>query len=192
MSATPFNTAPTPVGPWVLPGRYTARLTVEGKAYAQSFRVKLDPRIRTTLPALRQQYALSLAMYDGLRAARDAQDQVRDARSALAARAAQADVPGRARIDSLDRELVALSGAPGGGRGGGRGGVPRPATPTFGTVAGQLSNVLGLLQDSDMPPTITTAGAARQASADLSALLLRWKALRARLPGLRPAVPGRT
>jgi hypothetical protein len=192
MSATPFNTAPTPLGPWVLPGKYTAKLTVNGKAYTETFRVKLDPRIKTPAPALRQQYLLSLAMYDGLATASAAEAQVRTARSALATLSASGDAPSRAHADSLDRELVALSGATGGGRGVGRGGNARTRAPTLGAVTGELTNVLGLLQDSDMAPTITMVDAAHQAAADLSSLQRRWQALQARLPGPRRVFPGRT
>ena len=57
------NTAPAPTSPWVMPGKYTAKLTVDGVAYTQTFSVKMDPRVKTPLPVLQQQHDLSLLCY---------------------------------------------------------------------------------------------------------------------------------
>jgi photosystem II stability/assembly factor-like uncharacterized protein len=67
ISATPHNTKCEPEGIWVAPGQYTARLTVDGKSYTQSFTVRMDPRVKTSAAALQQQYTLSLALYDAAR-----------------------------------------------------------------------------------------------------------------------------
>jgi photosystem II stability/assembly factor-like uncharacterized protein len=64
ISATPHNTKCEPEGIWVAPGQYSARLTVDGKSYTQSFTVRMDPRVRTPAAVIQQQYSLSLALYD--------------------------------------------------------------------------------------------------------------------------------
>ncbi|HET7395576.1 MAG TPA: hypothetical protein VFK12_03990 [Gammaproteobacteria bacterium] len=46
-------------GIWVVPGVYTARLTVRGHAYAQSFTVKEDPRVAVSQSDLEKQYQLA-------------------------------------------------------------------------------------------------------------------------------------
>ena len=79
ISATPYNTKCEPEGPWVMPGTYTARLTVDGATQSQTFTVRMDPRVKTTMPALKQQHDLSLSLYD---AAREAQALAAEARSA--------------------------------------------------------------------------------------------------------------
>jgi photosystem II stability/assembly factor-like uncharacterized protein len=66
ISATPFNTKCEPEGPWVLPGTYTARLTVDGSSQTRAFSVRMDPRVRTPLAALRQQHDLSVALHDAM------------------------------------------------------------------------------------------------------------------------------
>jgi photosystem II stability/assembly factor-like uncharacterized protein len=63
------NTAPEPTSPWVMPGMYTAKLTVNGKVYTQSFNVKMDPRVKTSTLELQKQYALSIECYEGKRKA---------------------------------------------------------------------------------------------------------------------------
>ncbi len=79
ISATPFNTKCEPEGPWALPGTYTARLTVDGASQSKTFRVRLDPRVRTPAAAIQQQYDLSIALYDALLEARALADSAKAA-----------------------------------------------------------------------------------------------------------------
>ncbi len=65
ISATYMNTEPDQTSPWVMPGTYVARLTVDGKIFDQPFTVKMDPRVKTTTAALQQQHDLSLQCYEG-------------------------------------------------------------------------------------------------------------------------------
>jgi photosystem II stability/assembly factor-like uncharacterized protein len=58
------NTAPDFNSPWVMPGTYTATLTVNGEKYSKSFVVKMDPRVTTPNAALQQQYDLSMICYN--------------------------------------------------------------------------------------------------------------------------------
>ena len=78
ISATPFNTKCEPEGPWVMPGVYTARLTVDGALQSQTFTVRMDPRVTTPLATLKQQHDLSVALYDAML---EAQRLAADARS---------------------------------------------------------------------------------------------------------------
>ncbi|HEX2684520.1 MAG TPA: hypothetical protein VHL77_11330, partial [Ferruginibacter sp.] len=66
ISATYMNTAPDPTSPWVMPGMYKARLTVDGKTYEQSFMVKMDPRVKTSVKDLATQHDLSLICYNNV------------------------------------------------------------------------------------------------------------------------------
>ena len=66
ISGTPNNTKCEPEGPWVMPGVYTARLTVDGVVQSQTFSVRMDPRVRTPAAALKQQHDLSVALYDAI------------------------------------------------------------------------------------------------------------------------------
>lgn len=64
ISATPVNTAPDPTSPWVLPGIYIAKLTVDGKEFFQAFRVKMDPRVKISAKDLQLQHDLSVTCYN--------------------------------------------------------------------------------------------------------------------------------
>jgi photosystem II stability/assembly factor-like uncharacterized protein len=65
IAATYHQTAPDPTSPWVMPGTYTAKLSVNGKTYTQPLVITMDPRVKTSTAALKQQHDLSLAVYEG-------------------------------------------------------------------------------------------------------------------------------
>ena len=66
INAVPFNTAPSYTSPWVLPGTYTVRLTVDGKSSTQPLVVKMDPRVKTSAEGLAEQFRLSMQVYTEL------------------------------------------------------------------------------------------------------------------------------
>ncbi len=59
ISAIPGDTPREPLGPFVLPGTYTVKLTVDGKALARALTVTLDPRVRMSPAELAAQLALA-------------------------------------------------------------------------------------------------------------------------------------
>ncbi|MGH9412076.1 MAG: WD40/YVTN/BNR-like repeat-containing protein, partial [Vicinamibacterales bacterium] len=63
IAAVPYNTVPAPTTPWVAPGQYTVKLTVNGKTYSHPIVVKQDPRVKTSALAMQQVYTLSRDMY---------------------------------------------------------------------------------------------------------------------------------
>ena len=79
ISATPYNTKCEPEGPWVMPGRYTVRLTVDGTVLTQPLTVRMDPRVKTARAALQEQHDLSVALYDAMLLARTRVAQAREA-----------------------------------------------------------------------------------------------------------------
>jgi photosystem II stability/assembly factor-like uncharacterized protein len=78
ISAVPRNTVKEPRGPWVLPGTYAVRLTVDGKTFTQPLRVKMDPRVVTSSAGLAEQFKLSMDVYDAMAAHQvEAEEQLR-------------------------------------------------------------------------------------------------------------------
>ncbi len=65
ISAVYKNTPSGPQGPYVHPGSYKVRLTVEGKVSERSIAVRLDPRVTISDADLRQQTVVSMQAYDG-------------------------------------------------------------------------------------------------------------------------------
>jgi len=59
ISAIYGDTPRFPLGPAVLPGRYTVKLTAGGKTLSQLLTVKMDPRVKTPPAGLAEQFRLS-------------------------------------------------------------------------------------------------------------------------------------
>src|SRR6185436_20808964 len=78
IAAIAYNTVSAPTTPWVNPGAFTVKLTVNGKSYTQPIVVKQDPRVKTPALAMQSVYTLSKATYYG---AVDAQAAARQARA---------------------------------------------------------------------------------------------------------------
>ena len=78
----------TLVGPMVLPGTYTARLTVNGRSYSQPITVVQDPRITFSAAALEVQFRLQQRMVAGITATYQAVTYIQRLHSALTARSA--------------------------------------------------------------------------------------------------------
>jgi photosystem II stability/assembly factor-like uncharacterized protein len=64
ISAIYRDTPREPLGPAVMPGEYTVRLTVDGQTLEQSLTVKMDPRVKTTPAGLQQQFDLSMQLVE--------------------------------------------------------------------------------------------------------------------------------
>ncbi len=81
------DTPRLPLGPVVLPGKYTVRLTAGKFSASQSVTVKMDPRVKAPTSALVQQHALATQITSLLREDFDAVAQIRALPDALKKRA---------------------------------------------------------------------------------------------------------
>jgi hypothetical protein len=192
ISATPNNTPREPHGPWVVPGTYTVRLTVNGQTYTQPLRVRMDPRVKASAAMLARQFALSKGVYDDINRSRGVLDELRAMRANLRDLRARASGDLVSAVDSIDRAAAALEGGGGGfGGGSGAGGAPT----LIGTI-GELGQLYGALQEADVQPTTQLVAAVQAAQRQLPTTLARWDTLRARAVArlgsqLRPLGPPR-
>src|SRR5262249_40931184 len=123
MTAVYGETPSMPQGPWVLPGEYTVRLTVDGQSCAQPLLVKMDPRAKTPVKGLELQFAIARKSWEGIGTVHAALKQVRELRTRLKELGEQAGKEGAAAdaLAALDKKAAALEGAGGRGRRGGLG-----------------------------------------------------------------------
>jgi hypothetical protein len=106
----------TLVGPMVLPGTYTAKLTVGGQAYTQPVTVVPDPRLSVPAAALAEQFHLQERMVTGITATYHGVNYIQQLRAALASRTSEAaGKPAAAQISgaaqALDAALAPLGGS---------------------------------------------------------------------------------
>jgi photosystem II stability/assembly factor-like uncharacterized protein len=197
IAAVFHDTASTPLGPWVLPGKYVVRLTVGGTSYEQPLKVRMDPRVQTPPEGMRQQLELSLECYEAMRQAHEALGRIRKLRSQLKeVRDKVEDRRLSEAVAELDRKAAALEGVarrrgerPGGGGG----------QMSLARLAEGMHRLLDVLQEADAAPTTQAVTACAEAQKMLRDLLARHneltgaeiKALNERLreAGLRPLMP---
>ncbi|MCU1258303.1 MAG: glycosyl hydrolase, repeat-containing protein, partial [Bryobacterales bacterium] len=99
-------------GPMTVPGKYTVKLTANGKTEAQTFEILKDPRIKTTPQEFLSQLELELQIRDKLSKTNQAVIDIRDIRKQvddLAARLKNTVVIERAK--ALSKELTAIEEA---------------------------------------------------------------------------------
>ena len=172
ISAVPLDTVRTPLGATVLPGSYTVKLTVNGKALTAPREVRLDPRIKLAPAVLAQQHQLAVRLSDLV--TRSAQ-RVLHAQSTLDQLARLDGKPGvpKDQVDAtVARVTAVLSGPKGPPPAPGR---DRPASLT--SVNGKLV-ALYKMADVDAAPTAAIGGETSRAERELAQLVAAWDAVR--------------
>lgn len=178
MTAIYQNTAPEKNSPWVLPGTYTVKLTVNGKTITQPLIVKMDPRVTTSVAGLQQQHRLSVICYEGRLAARKAKEEIILAGKQLKDLQNKTGT-NKETITKLEQELAALEGTSRGRRGGGG------PMATFGSTESGFASLLAMLHETDMPPTTQMISGVSQVQAQLKELQGKWNELSKQITALQ-------
>jgi hypothetical protein len=179
IAAIYHDTPSEPLGPWVLPGEYVVKLTVDGKTYSQPLTVKMDPRVKTPLTGLTEQYTLARSLWLAMNDEYAALQEVRKLRASIR------DRQQGSTLDPLDQRLAALEGVGGGRRGGGAppaegaAGRGRGAAGTsLARLNGEIAQILEIIDGSDRAPTTEAAAAVAELRRSTAEALVKWKALR--------------
>jgi photosystem II stability/assembly factor-like uncharacterized protein len=175
------NTGPVSTAPWTLPGKYTIVLTVGGKKYEQPLTVVMDPRVKTPMADLSEQFKISKQLYDEWLALNSITDEVRRLRGQLLEmRPRVPDGPVKTKLDALAEKLQALTGAGGGGPGAGAG-----ARVSIASTVGRLRTLFTIIEAVDLAPTAQVAGAAPAVIKDSRGIQADWQTIRSQdIPAL--------
>jgi photosystem II stability/assembly factor-like uncharacterized protein len=169
------DTVSEPLGPWVMPGEYRVRLSVDGKTMERPLVVKMDPRVATPLAELQQQYDLSMQAYLGMIESQKTLGQVRKLLTQV--RELKKNVASKALskpLDDLEAKLAALEGGSRPGRRFGRR-VGGAATASLTSMNGTLGGLLQLLQGTDAAPTTQAVEACKKTQESLAEVMARWR-----------------
>jgi hypothetical protein len=171
ISAIYMDTPRYPLGPSVLPGQYTLKLTAAGRTYTRTLDVAIDPRLKTTRAGLEQQLALSQQTVEGMNATFDALEALGKLRAQLKdLRARTGLAPALAEsLAALDAKADAL------GNGAGN---SAPAQTNLSQLHSRLSSLLEVLQQSDDAPTTQAAAASGEFQRQLRELMSSWQKLK--------------
>jgi photosystem II stability/assembly factor-like uncharacterized protein len=176
ISAIYRDTPRMPLGPFVMPGTYTVKLTVGGQTYTRPLTVRLDPRVKTPAAGLRQQFDLSMRAYEGAQRSLAALEQARALRAQIKdLRARVTEGPLADALAALDQKAAALTGE-----------AAATAQSTQGNAAdvdlARLNtaheSLLNLLQEADAAPTTQAVVAVDEQGRRLAAALARWQEVR--------------
>ena len=181
ISAIYKDTPLYPLGPSVLPGTYTVKLSVDGKTFTQTLTVKMDPRVTKGLPGLTQQFDLSYEAYKGMEQSFQTVLEIRKLRDQINA---AVNKVGRGSLhdslSSLEKKAAAIGGE---GRAdasspGLPGGTIDIRNPNLTNLNNGFSSLLENLQSADVTPTDATVAAASELRRALAKLLNDWNDLK--------------
>ena len=165
INANPGLTPASPLGPLVVPGRYTLKLTANGRTSSSTVVVKPDPRSPATLAAIRAQHALQMklvqgieASYEGRRMAAALGESLRSDTTAFV----QAYYASLDTVAGLDLQRAR-------GRGPGR-----PA-PTFSAINNALVAQLNTQENGDMAPSSGALAAFAATCKELQSVAAAWQ-----------------
>ena len=162
IAAIPNDTAPGATSPWVMTGNYTVVLTAGGKSYTQPLTVKMDPRVKTPVTAIQQQFTLSMQMYEDAIAVSKALAEAEDAAKKLKAAGAGSEASLKAVQDVI--------GAPDPGRG------PRVVVPnTLELMKTSLMAIQGALQSAETVSPSQVVTRVHQLHAAVPGVLQKWE-----------------
>lgn len=167
ISATYMNTAPDATAPWVMPGNYMARLTVDGKIFTQRFTVKMDPRVKTGQKDLQTQHDIALQCYKGRKDCMKILDEIRKYRLMLQGQMTNPPVTVANELDKKDKAAKNLETTP-----------PGSNEPSFGRISSSFAGLFNVVQDSDWPPTQTMINTAKDLEQQFNALKKKWEELK--------------
>jgi hypothetical protein len=165
MTAIVHDTPSSPHGPWVFPGEYSVKLTVNGQTYTQPLTIKTDPRIKTPAEDLR------------MTKISETQKQMRDLRAQLTALSEKKGVETTLAdyIPVLNAKVGTLECGGFPGRGGGRKGADDSARPTLSSISGQFSSILATVQATEAKPTTQVTDAAKKIQGNFETIMTPWQ-----------------
>jgi len=167
IAAIPHDTPRVPLGPTVLPGTYTVRLTVDGKSSTAPLTVKLDPRIKMSVAGLEKKIQAETKLASLMTQTTQALTRGASIRAQLEKLTTQSADTKNA-VDEFEKKLSALVGAPGGFF------TPPSQEITLSRANGDASVLYSLVWQADAEPTLAQNEGMAATERECSDVLKRW------------------
>ena len=170
ISAIVHDTPRDPLGPSVVPGRYTVRLGIGSRTFTEPLDVRKDPCVPVTPAALGRQLALALRLTAALQKDHAALTGARALRTQLASlqkRTTDTTTAAAHAAAALDAALAELAGE--------RRARATPNGDDLVRLNGDLMTVLNAIDGADADPTTQAAAAVPVIEQRVAAALARWR-----------------
>ncbi len=179
ISAVPHATPQHPLGPRALPGAYTVRLSVNGHPYTAPLTVKMDPRVKTPLAGLEQQFQMEQGLARLMTSSAQAVREARSVQQQLDKLSGQASGVVRDSVIAAEKKLAAFLGAAD------ESSESAPEELTLRQVNGQAGTLYDQVDRADGAPTRAQAEAVARVERDGATAMKRWQEFKAAdLPAL--------
>jgi photosystem II stability/assembly factor-like uncharacterized protein len=179
IAAVPHDTPRYPLGPLVMPGQYTVRLTANGHTHAASVTVKMDPRVKTSPSGLQKQFDLEMRLASAVSESSEAVSQARSIHEQLGKLATSGKL--QEATKSLDERVSALLDKPKD-----KDDKDKDAPETL-TLTDGNSTVIALYKEvekADAEPTSAQAEAFNRTESELVPAMKRWDELKREIKSL--------
>jgi hypothetical protein len=177
ISAIYRDTPRYPLGAWVLPGSFTAKLSSGPWSFSKAFSVEMDPRIKTPQIALGKQFEMETGAATGMNESFAALRQVKSVRSQLQDRVAKAGKSALAdAMGGLDKKCAGLEGAAQSNFFGLAPGAKPPEN--FSTLNQHFGGIFAVADSADAAPTTQATALYKELQAALGDLTGRWTKIR--------------
>jgi photosystem II stability/assembly factor-like uncharacterized protein len=176
ISAIVHDTPQLPLGAWAMAGKYTVKLTVDGKNYTQPLTVQMDPRVKTSEADLRKQFEMEAGVVEGMNETYETLQQVRTLRPQVTDRAGKAKGALADSLKAIDKQAGELEGA---SQGAFFGVPPSGRQPeNLSTLNQHFGQLLNVVDSADAAPTTQAAAVYLELEDSLGKLLAQWKKVR--------------
>lgn len=167
IAATYHNTAPDQTAPWVMPGTYIVRMTVDGVVTQQNIIVKMDPRVKTSVAELDKQFKYSMECYKGRQTCMKLMEDIRLYRLQLQGQMTNPPVDVANQLTREDKQAKEILT-----------GNPETKEPGLQQINNTLAAVFNTLQESDSPPTQQSIADCVKSILNLEKLKVKWEKLK--------------
>jgi len=178
ISAIYHDTPRTPLGPTVMPGKYSVKLTVNGTTYTQPLMIKMDPRVMTTQGGLRQQFELETKINEAMRRDYETLQQVRSLRRQLKnliEKVRQGQL--KETVSALESKAAELEGNDGGY---GRTFLSTAEGRSLARLNAGLNTLLAAVDNADAAPTTQAVSTFGDLNNALDQQLARWDVIKSK------------
>jgi len=179
IAAIAHGTPRLPLGPTAVPGRYTVRLTVDGKVVTAPLTVKMDPRVNVSAADLEKKLQAEIKLASMMNQSHETLSEATSLRAQLAKANESSNATLKDAVKKFEKDLTDIIGSPAGFF------APASAQITLNRVNANAGALYQQVWQADTAPTSSQEQALSTTQQDGADMLKRWSEFKNRqLPEL--------